>query len=407
MSHIDGTPPFTGLVPASGRITQVRSTDMLPGDWQFTIQEVIDGVVRRQAVRRLIHPSRWVWTFGVEFTWRAPSDAPGEQTVSVTARFADAPCQVDWGDGSPPETMPVGVSLHHQFPVPQTGAGTRVTVTEDAPAGVPPRTFTRVLGTPRYIGVPTLNARNNRTVDLDVAGLNHLYNDDWYTVDWGDGVADQLGAIGNWFPAHHFYNADGTYTVTVDGPGMVAPVRQTVTVVTYPAPTVSVTEFRDKEGHAVDPDRMTAQISIDNTASGGGCQLDFGDGTPPVITQQNEIVQHKYAAPETYWVVAESLADPTAKGRSPVTVPFAAERTLQFRLDVAGYTATLTVTDFKPGAIAEVVWASGIPAERVPPSAVLDHTYTVPDVYNVTVRYADGSESYDTPIMVPNTRRPA
>jgi len=401
--RVDGFITETGVVPASGRIVIDTDEDLPPGQHSVVIREEINGIVRRATRRSYLIPSPWDWRLGVWTTWGPTPGQPGMQTVNLTPRTARTPCAIDWGDGSPIETIPAAGTASHNYRVPITGAGVRLTVTETVTDEITdPRTTSRTLGSPRYVGTPMLNARQTRAVDLDVAGLDHDIDDDRYVVYWGDGTSDSFGAQGRWYPANHRYANDGVYTITVDSPGMAAPVIRTATVISYPAPVVTIVEARNQQGEHLDPDRLTAQVAIDNRAVGGDCRVEFGDGSPAHISGEQDTVTHAYPRAGRYWVVVTALADTTAKGRASVSVPFGQERTLIFTVTGHGYTARVTITGSTPGKTVQVVWTSGTSPQPVPPSGFVEHTYPpIDDIYNVTVSYDDESESVDVAVIIP------
>lgn len=411
MDHADGSPPRRGIVPPTGRISEVRRTDLPNGHYRFGIREVIDGLVRREAVRHYIQPTQWDWRLEVAITWRDPADPPGIQTVRVQAAGARTRCLVQWGDGTPDETVAPESIAVHRYAVPAPTEGYRLRITETVTRdNTEPRTFTRVLGEPRYVGVPVLAARTAGSVDLDIAGADNDFNDDWYQVSWGDSVVDPVGAVGRWWPANHIYRSSGTKTITVDAPCMAAPVTRTVTIVDYPAPVVRIAEVnRSPRERAADPNRMTVQVTVDNTESGGPVTVLLDDGSPPVHLDEQGTFRHTYAEPGTYYVIAVSDADLTARGRDVVTVPFGDEKTLvcawtEDAADQTRMTTKLTLLARDPNKIVFADWGVGA-EQQVPPAGVLSHPYRWADTYPVSARYEDDSEAVSELVTVPYTRR--
>jgi hypothetical protein len=110
---------------------------------------------------------------------------------------------------------------------------------------------------------------------------------------------------------------------------MLAPVTRSVEVVPYPAPVVTISEALGPGGQLVDPDRLTVAISVDNRASGGPCEIRFGDDSGPYVCQEVETVLHRYAPDGgsglslgVYRLVVISLADPTARACDDVRIPW-------------------------------------------------------------------------------------
>lgn len=398
-------PPQSGIVPASGRVTVVAGQDVAPGHYWTELREIIAGQARRRSRRLYTHPTQWDWRLGVEMSWRDPSDPLGTQTVTVNPTLARNRCTVEWGDGSPSEVVDANRPIAHRYTLPAPDTGWRLRITETLVED--PRTWTRVLGEPQHVGTPVMSARTSGAVDLAVEGVDQEYNDDWYQIAWEPGSdPDPVGAVGRWYPANHVYLTEGVHTIRVDAPGMAEPITRDVEVKFYPAPTVTVTEALDGGGAPADPTRMTVQVSVDNSASGGPCTVRLGDGTAPRACAETETFTHTYAAAGSYDVIVASDADHTAKGRTVATVPFGGVRTLFYEITGVdgGYQVTVTVTEHDPAKTVRVQWESGGAWETVPPSNQLSHTYPpVPDMPTVTVAYSDGSESWPEAIDVPWT----
>lgn len=408
----EGSPPDTGIVPASGIVTRPAAHDVPSGDFGFDFEEVLGGTARRQAHRRVMVPTQWDWRMGVEIAWRAHDDPPGQQTVTVKAPGARTQCTVEWGDGAPSVILdpasPNPVSHRYTLPAPEQGWRLRVTETDIAD----PRTWTRLVGEPRHVGVPVLSARASGAVDLVIEGIDDPYNDSWFTVAWeATSTPDLVAAVGRTYPAHHTYTTPGTKTIMVDGPGMPSVVTRTVEVVMYGTPTIVVVEALDAQGRLQDPERRTARISVDNSASGGACTVRLGDGTPPRQCLEKETFDHQFPAGDnTYHLIVTSDADTTARGRTTVHIPFGTPRTLFFDIvrkteppeDDDGYHVLLKVTGQTPGKRVMVRWASMTEPEPVPPANELAHEYAFSGTYSVTVFYDEPSgESWTLNVPIP------
>jgi hypothetical protein len=401
----DIDPPTSGIVPPSGRVTQVATTDREPGQYSVEVRETVNGQVRRSARRQYIHPSQWDSRMNVEMTWRAPGDPVDTQTVTVTAHDARTRCTVEWGDASASTVVDPGVATSHRYNLPAPAGGWRLRLTETGIEDA--RVWSRALGEPRHVGTPVMSARTRGAVDLDVVGIDHDFNDDWYAIVWEVGEPpDPVAAVGPRFPANHVYATPGHKTLTLDAPGMVAPITREVDVVFYPAPVVTVAEERDQDGHTVDPARMTTRISVDNSASGGNCTVWPGDGTAPRPCSEVDTFIHQYQTPGTYAPIVTSDVDSTAQGRATVTVPFGLLRSLFFELTgVEGdFQVTCTITSKDPSKVVHVQWDSGGLWDLVPPNNQVSHTYpTVEGTHEVVVAYTDDSEAWSESIDIPWT----
>ena len=405
----DGFLHASGTVPASGRVSHPALVDIGPGDFRVLIREVIATTVRRSAVRRYVHPTQWDWRMKVEMTWRSSSDPQGKQTVTVVAKEARTKCTLEWGDGSPSIIVDPGQLASHLYTLPAPSAGWRLRLTETQIAD--PRTFTRVLGEPRRVGTPVLTARTQGSVDLDVLGIDQDYNDDWYSISWDVGAdAEVVGAVGRWFPATHVYPAAGHKIIQLDGPGMAAPIRREVDVTFYPSPVLSVVEARDNSGHTEDPTRRTARISVDNSQSGGKCTVILGDGSTPRVCEETETFTYQYGTDVNgvVYVIASSNADPTAKARVPVTVPFGAERTLYYTVTPVStgdpnetYKAKVTITAKETGRAVGVQWDIDGQFQQVPPNDEIEHLYDLPETYTIGVKYQDSTTVWPTDVTIP------
>lgn len=401
----DGFPPSTGIVPASGRVTRVASFDLPPGEYPGAFREVVNGQVRRAGRRSGFVPTQWDWRMDVVLTWRANDDPLGMQTVTAIARGARTRCTVEWGDGTASEVVDPGQPVSHRYQLPAPTVGWRFRLTETQVED--PRTWTRVFGEPQYVGTPTQSARSRGAVDLAIAGLDNDYNDDWYAVAWEAGSPpDPVAAVGRLYPANHVYNTPGRKQIVVDGPGMATPITREIDVVFYPTPIITAVEERNNDGKVIDPTRMTVRISVDNTANGGSCTVRLGDGSTPRRCAETDSFAYQYPVPGTYYPIVASDADPTAKGRATVVVPYGTPRTLFYDLagEPGGYEVTCTVTGRDPAKGVQVQWESSGPWTPVPPSNEVSNTYpSIEDVYDITVAYSDESEQWTTTVDIPWT----
>ncbi|KGI79391.1 hypothetical protein IL38_24150 [Actinopolyspora erythraea] len=406
----NGGAPVEGTVPASGYVVQLAPEDLSVGEHTFVLDELVDGVVRRTA-RRTIHiPTQWDWRMDVDMSWFS-NEARTEQTVTIAPNGARSTCTVEWGDGSPTEQVEPGASLPHVYTLPTPEAGRRLVITETETSTVTdPRTFSRLVAEPRYVGQPLLNARGRRSVDLDVAGVDGPTNGDWYRISWGDGSSsggtdsiDEVGALGRWFPATHYYQSDGEFPITVDAPGMAEPIRRSVWVTVYPSPTLTVEEALDGKD-PVDPTRMTVEVTVNNAASGGPCHVDVGDGSPPVACAEEDTFRHQYATADRFVLVATSDADTTAKDRTRVHVPFGGGPTLLYTISQGSseWEVVLTLTDWDTGKSVWVNWDDGVVDEVPATTGTKKHGYAdTPWDYTLQIYYGDNSEYYEETVSLP------
>lgn len=398
----EGELPVTGVVPYSGIVNRPSALDLAPGDYGMTIREVFASEVRRTATRRVVVPTQQDWRMDVDMTWRALDDPLGYQTVTVTPNGARTRCTVEWGDGSSSDLVEPGETASHRYQLPAPTAGWRLRLVETQIED--PRTWTRVLGEPRYVGTPIMSARSRGAVDVDVAGIDHDHNDDWYAITWDEtGTPEPMAAVGRWYPAQHVYTTPGLKQITLDGPGMESPIEREVEVVFYPTPTITALEELDSSSSPVDPTRMTARLSVDNSASGGPCTVRLGDGSTPRPCAEVDSFIYQYSTPGTFYPIVTSDADLTARGRTKVAVPFQTVRTLYYDLTgvPGGYEVTCSITAKKPGTTVQVQWESGGPWNMVPPGDEVAYYYPIDGTYEVRVAYTDDSELWSTTIVIP------
>lgn len=405
----DGT-TATGTVDATAELHVLHPDAMAPGRYSVTLTETpntsVTPVAARTATRAITIPTDWDWGLDVWMTWRQTDDPSGEQTVAITPRDATHPCRVDWGDGSPASTVAPGATVRHTYSLPISPAGVPLYVREQPPddSNDPVRVFHRVLAEPSLVSEPALSTRSRGAVDLVVGGLPNDDNADWYHLDWGDGTTHTYGAVGRWYTAVHTYTREDTYTITVDGPGMPAPITRTVTTRHYPSPSLSVREARVPERH----DRRTVEAIVDNTLPdhcGGPVRIRWDIGVVETVPERSR-TEHTYPADGTYTVIASCHADLTAKTRKDVTVPFGPSTTLDFDLlrhsPDDDYTVDVKITAYDPAKTIQVNWDDGTAPQVISPAGRTPHTYTSGS-YAVEVSYTDGSEFRTKFVDIPLT----
>lgn len=387
----DGTPVQTGTVPANASLRTSHTLTMGPGTYTVTVDEVVDGAARRTLVRELVIPSVFSLQMNVSMAWRMSEQDP--RTISVNPVDSTVPCTVSWGDGSPVETVEGGTTILHTYAsIPAEG----YLISVDETSGVKPRRFHRLIGEPTFVGQPHLSAWSRWSAEIVVHGIQGLSNADWYGVDWGDGVNQLLAVIGAEWNAWHQYKAPGTYTLQIDAPGMDVPVTRSIVIPTYPQPVVTVAE------DVTDATRMTTLVTVDNTDCGGDVELSFGDGAT-AVAGESAVVPHQYGAAGAYTVIARCLAEPTARGRANVDVPYGGEQTLAATIghDTGSdlHTARATVTKWTVGKPIAVAWGDGASNDIVPP-APITHRY-VSGSWDTEISYNDGSEAVYITVTIP------
>src|SRR5690606_17377045 len=149
----DGTPVETGTVPPTARLDRLRASAMAPGTYTVTAREVVDGQVRRVAVRELVIPSVFNLALNVGMNW---SRTFGTRTVEVTPYNASVTCDVNWGDGSAVEQVEPGQPITHMYDAAPPAEGWMLHVVEAS--GANPKHFSRLLGEPTFVAEPNLSA---------------------------------------------------------------------------------------------------------------------------------------------------------------------------------------------------------------------------------------------------------
>jgi urease gamma subunit len=388
----DGTSVVSGVVPATARLQQTHDTVMAEGVHTVTVNEVVDGVVRRSLVRELVIPSIFSLQMNVAMSWRVADD-PRTVTVTPTDTPADQTCTVDWGDGTPVEQVAGQATISHTYAsIPVDGF--LVTVDEDAGQL---RRFHRLIGEPARVGQPQVSAWSRWSIAILIEGMPGLSNADWYGIDWGDGHNQLLAAAGAHSNTWHQYSAAGDYVLRIDGPGMAVPVTREIRVPTYPQPVLAAVEDPG------DDTGMTVLVTVDNTECGGDVALDFGDGTV-VAAGPEETVSHQYAQAGAYTVLAVCVADATARGRAAVVVPFGDGTTLAAVIghepDADANTARVTVTDWQVGNPIDIDWDDGFDDTITPPTPVT-HRFDFEGDYTPVVAYTDETEMVSLPVTIP------
>lgn len=390
----DGTPPQTGTVPANASLRIDHDGIMDPGEYSATVTEIVNGTPRRTATRDLIIPSVFNLRMQVGLSWRRTTRSIRTITVTPVQTPPEVTCTVNWGDGSPTETVNGGSPIEHDYVFPFPPQGHTLHVVENTGEQ---RHFTRLMGEPSYIGHPHQSAWTPRSVDIYVSGIPGTTNADWYQIDWGDGNISNLGAVGAHWLAWHEYPHTGSFTIRVDGPGMSDPVTRSITVADYPSPAITTRE------DTTDTTRMTTIATVDNSRCGGQAELHFDDATPNIIVDEVSQTPHQYAAAGLHTLIVTCLADPTARARAYASVPYGPASTLQAHVhaDPGGnlYTAQVVVDAYDVSKTITVAWDDGTSGQITPPTA--SHLYAFGDDYLITVAYGDGSEEHGYPTTIP------
>ena len=318
--------------------------------------------------------------------------------------------RVDYGDGSPVETVPPGYSyrsfsMGHRYADSGTYPVT-ITVTDDD-GGVGTTTLTAVVNNVApsvYVEDSWYGSNEGSAMERRASFSDPGTADTWTgTVDYGDGTGVQpLELTGSPFTLRHVYANNGTYTVTLtvrDDDGGVGTATRQVYVYNV-APTVSATGGTVDEGST-----FTASGSFtDPGADTWTARVNYGDNTgwqPLALNGKSFTLDHRYANSGRYWVsiIVRDSDGAEGSGSAYVTV-----RNLAPVVTVAGGSANEgspfvfsgTITD--PGN--ENSWwvsvdfgdGSSSWVYTTTPSFTLSHAYAQNGTYTATIYVYDESE---------------
>jgi PKD repeat protein len=300
----------------------------------------------------------------------------------------------DFGDG----TTGTGVTVEHAYAddglyivkltVTDDDGATATTTAAKAVANRPPIASFTENATIAYRGEVI---RFNATESFDPDGYIASY---FWT--FGDGT-NATGVI-----VDHIYINDGNYTVTLtvtDDDGALAIVTATKYILNHP-PIASFTENATtvKTGELI---QFDASASYDPDGTIVSYTWNFGDGA----TASGITVTHAYADDGTYTVTL------TVTDNDGATASLTATKTVLNRPPVASFTeSALTVYageviqfnasgSYDPdGTIVSYTWNFGDGNVTTTASPIINHTYTAPGTYNVTLTVTDDDGQTDDEI---------
>lgn len=254
----------------------------------------------------------------------APGD-PNRLTVEATPPASGGPFMVDWGDGSPAQSLP-GAGLTHAYAAPApVGLRKDYVVTIWATAAPDLKHYTKI--TVPFTGTAPLDLPDVTVTEsgADPTGMTMSFVVDNHgngpvTIDWGDGTATGSNAGDGVAVTSHQYTDNGIYNAVVtdsSDPALTRTVPVTVPGAGGDPLTVSVVE-------ASPPGvpRRDVTVTWDNQGQ-GPVDIDFGDGTTVLLDQpESGSVDHTYTTDGTYNVEVTDANTPTRTATDDVTVPF-------------------------------------------------------------------------------------
>lgn len=343
----------------------------------------------------------------------AETQPPAEDRLSVTATVseasdADKTVYIDWGDGSPRDTLDeVPGTVDHAYAAEGDyvvsagyveGGGSVSSATVTVPFTAPVAEAPTIAAAE---ATPPADDRQSTTVTVSKAASGKTV-----TLDWGDGgdpeeVPKVPGSL------THAYAEAGDYTVTAgyaDGQGRTSTAAVTVPYTT-PLPDAPTFTAAETDPHADDRRGVTASVTA--AADGQTVTIDWGDDTEPdTLDAVPGTVNHAYAADGDYTITA-GYVEGGKTATQQVTVPFVALDPPTFTVaetDPATsdhLSATASVTAAADGHTVTIDWGDESAVENV--EAVpgsLDHVY-VAGTYTVTAGYADSAETATQEVTVP------
>jgi PKD repeat protein len=125
-------------------------------------------------------------------------------------------------------------------------------------------------------------------------------------VNWGDGDAQDLGAVTGNAVVSHVYTSPGTYSVTAtatDASGNTNTVGTSVTVIPVPLPTIIIT-YSPVPAKVNTQTNINIQITVPQGIGIVQTTIDFGDGTSSNLGgAPSASVPHVYTSQGTFTVI--------------------------------------------------------------------------------------------------------
>lgn len=284
--------------------------------------------------------------------------------LQLSGLVTTATYTVAWGDGqqqSLTATAPTA-SLTHTY---ATAGAYTVTVT---PALGNPATLSvnvQIVSVPAPIlTVVPLTANVYTDVKADFSGLTAVLS---YTLDWGDGVREDITGVTGGQRTHSYARA-GTYPVNLKAPQS-------------PAATVSVTISQPVPVLTVTSSALAAQANLSNLIKALTYHLDWGDSMPPadVTGVDATTLSHTYARPGPYTLTLTVAGGSPVTATVNVTVPAATLTVTSVDL-----TATATVAGLQSSLPYTLNWGDGSSSTLIgKPTDTLTHAYAKPGPYNL------------------------
>jgi hypothetical protein len=271
----------------------------------------------------------------ISFGTISPTSPSAGQTVTFQLTYGSATGStpisrvvMDWGDGSPAQTVPgQPTAVSHTY----SGAGSflvRATATDTF--GDTSTATTSVQVNPRPQPTVSISASANPTAGVlttftvaatPATGSNATITD--VRVDFGDGTpqADLGASSGTNIPVQHVYQTAGTYRATVIATDSNGGSASSATVLVVGSIVVSLTAASSVSG-ATNTVTFTATVSPSGT-NVANFSWNFGDGQSATTT--GNTVQHPYThdptglTQKTVTVTATTTTGQTATGQTVIT----------------------------------------------------------------------------------------
>jgi hypothetical protein len=212
------------------------------------------------------------------------TNANGIATTSITTSQT-ATITASVGATAPPS----GGTGTTPAPTGQSSGTTKVTVVPNTTVAITPPSTPPSAGLPApFTFVVTIPTGGNPVREL--------------RVNWGDGVAQSLGAVSGSQAASHVYTEAGSYVVTatvVDVAGISQSVSSSVTVIPVPRPTIVITPTPPTQviGGSIS---FAIQITVPAGIGVTRTRIDFGDGEVRELGgATSTVVQKVYGPPNT------------------------------------------------------------------------------------------------------------